>query len=213
MWLMATTEGIERIPYQIEVENEPTINIEEMRPNCYLCGTRGHIRRECPLYEFTQSKETEKEQKKEQRQEKEGKKLGKSSTLKEKENKEREKPKEENKGATSPKSRKTSKKREHSVENTGSNFMFKFYGAFVIFRSSYEIKIKVWRMKGVTWIRLGTKYDEDDIGALVHEDSYANFIEVAKKNIIEDKRCRLMDHPHLVMDEELKRKIDYLRNL
>uniref|UniRef100_A0A0L8HUA5 CCHC-type domain-containing protein n=1 Tax=Octopus bimaculoides TaxID=37653 RepID=A0A0L8HUA5_OCTBM len=56
MWLFATFEDIERIPYQIEVEDERTLNVvvEGRKPNCYICGERGHMKTKCPLYEFTQ---------------------------------------------------------------------------------------------------------------------------------------------------------------
>ncbi|CAI9725568.1 XP_043252248.1uncharacterized protein LOC122397258 [Octopus vulgaris] len=74
-------EDIERFPFQIEIENEKTISVivEGRKPNCYLCGSRGHIKKECPLYEFTA------EQKETQSGEKEKEHEGKNSENKEKE--------------------------------------------------------------------------------------------------------------------------------
>ncbi|CAI9726493.1 ---NA--- [Octopus vulgaris] len=82
---MTTMEDIERFPFQIEIENEKTISVivEGRKPNCYLCGSRGHIKKECPLYEFTaEQKET---QSGENKREKENEHEGKNSENKEKE--------------------------------------------------------------------------------------------------------------------------------
>ncbi|CAI9726063.1 ---NA--- [Octopus vulgaris] len=95
---MATKEDIERFPYRIEIEDEKTLSVivEGRKPNCYLCGTRGHIKKECPLYEFVAECEQELEEKKNTVNEKENieketkqQEKGNNKSMKEKEIKEK----------------------------------------------------------------------------------------------------------------------------
>ncbi|CAI9737592.1 XP_036361568.1uncharacterized protein LOC118764671 [Octopus vulgaris] len=95
---MATKEDIERFPYRIEIEEEKTLSVivEGRKPNCYLCGTRGHIKKECPLYEFVAECEQELEEKKNTVNEKESieketkqQEKGNNKSMKEKEIKEK----------------------------------------------------------------------------------------------------------------------------
>ncbi|CAI9719597.1 XP_014783152.1PREDICTED: uncharacterized protein LOC106878453 [Octopus vulgaris] len=98
--LMATKEDIERFPYRIEIEDEKTLSVivEGRKPNCYLCGTRGHIKKECPLYEFIAEYEKELEEKK--------------NTVNEKENIEKETKQQEKGNNKSTKEKEIKEKKE-----------------------------------------------------------------------------------------------------
>ncbi|CAI9718410.1 Hypothetical predicted protein [Octopus vulgaris] len=118
LWPMATTEDIERFPFRIEIENEKTLSVivEGRKPNCYLSGTRGHIRKECPLYGFTVEKEMERnetieEEKREKEKEQED---GKNSALKEKET--TGKRQEKGKGSTLKENEKESTGKERKTQ-------------------------------------------------------------------------------------------------
>ncbi|CAI9715821.1 ---NA--- [Octopus vulgaris] len=97
---MATKEDIERFPYRIEIEDEKTLSVivEGRKPNCYLCGTRGHIKKECPLYEFIAEYEKEIEEKK--------------NTVNEKENIEKETKQQEKGNNKSTKEKEIKEKKE-----------------------------------------------------------------------------------------------------
>ncbi|CAI9715248.1 XP_036361568.1uncharacterized protein LOC118764671 [Octopus vulgaris] len=97
--LMATKEDIERFPYRIEIEDEKTLSVivEGRKPNCYLCGTRGHIKKECPLYEFVAECEQE---------------LEKKNTVNEKENIEKETKQQEKGNNKSMKEKEIKEKKE-----------------------------------------------------------------------------------------------------
>uniref|UniRef100_A0A0L8ICM9 CCHC-type domain-containing protein n=1 Tax=Octopus bimaculoides TaxID=37653 RepID=A0A0L8ICM9_OCTBM len=113
MWLFAIFEDIERIPYQIEMEDEKTLNVvvEGRKPNCYICGERGHMKTKCPLYEFTQPRQ-EKVQTEEERI------VDHTEEIKERQKCETEKTKEKNENeATNPKKRRKNKSKERSTEN------------------------------------------------------------------------------------------------
>uniref|UniRef100_A0A0L8FZD3 CCHC-type domain-containing protein n=1 Tax=Octopus bimaculoides TaxID=37653 RepID=A0A0L8FZD3_OCTBM len=100
MRLFATFEDIERILYQIEVEDERTLNVvvEGRKPNCYICGERGHMKTKCPLYEFTQPQQ-EKAQAKEEHI------ANHTEEMKERQKCETEKTKKNENGATNPSKR------------------------------------------------------------------------------------------------------------
>uniref|UniRef100_A0A0L8FKL1 CCHC-type domain-containing protein n=1 Tax=Octopus bimaculoides TaxID=37653 RepID=A0A0L8FKL1_OCTBM len=113
MWLFATFEDIERIPYQIEVADERTliVVVEGRKPNCYICGERGHMKTKCPLYEFTHPQQ-------EKTQAEEENIVDHTEEKKERQKYETEKTKEKNEnGASNPKKGKKNKSKERSTES------------------------------------------------------------------------------------------------
>ncbi|XP_052822358.1 uncharacterized protein LOC128247323 isoform X2 [Octopus bimaculoides] len=204
MWLFATFKDIERIPYQIEVEDEKMLNVvvEGRKPNCYICGERGHMKAKCPLYEFTQPQQ-------EKAQTEEEIIVDHTEEIKERQKCETEKTKEKNEnGATNPKKRRKISQRngqqktkkeikkpetnnvQEEEERTDKDVKYK--GLLIKYENCEQMERKVERLEEIIRVKTPEKCAEKCI--LTREERCFECIKELDEKLI-TKRIWLVETP------------------